>query len=56
MQAFPDWFIFHPTKWHSFRMIGNSVSPSVSYRILSTIFESLGYITEDGAPVIQYAA
>ena len=30
IQGFPDWFMFHPTKWHSFRMIGNSVSPIVS--------------------------
>jgi DNA (cytosine-5)-methyltransferase 1 len=30
LQGFPDWFVFHPTKWHSFRMIGNSVSPLVS--------------------------
>lgn len=37
MQAFPDWFVFHPTKWHSFRMIGNSVSPSVSFGLLSKI-------------------
>lgn len=42
MQAFPDWFVFHPTKWHSFRMIGNSVSPSVSYGLLSKL---LGIIT-----------
>ncbi|WP_175951184.1 DNA cytosine methyltransferase [Burkholderia sp. BCC0405] len=42
MQAFPDWFIFHPTIWHSFRMIGNSVSPSVSFGILSTILRNLG--------------
>ncbi len=34
IQGFPDWFVFHPTKWHSFRMIGNSVSPFVSYAIL----------------------
>jgi DNA (cytosine-5)-methyltransferase 1 len=27
LQGFPDWFQFHETKWHSFRMIGNSVSP-----------------------------
>src|SRR5690606_13015912 len=27
LQGFPDWFLFHPTKWHSFRQIGNSVSP-----------------------------
>jgi DNA (cytosine-5)-methyltransferase 1 len=37
LQGFPDWFVFHPTKWHSFRMIGNSVSPFVSRGILSAL-------------------
>jgi DNA (cytosine-5)-methyltransferase 1 len=37
LQGFPDWFVFHPTKWHSFRMIGNSVSPVVSQAILSLL-------------------
>lgn len=37
LQGFPDWFVFHPTKWHSFRMIGNSVSPILSESILSKI-------------------
>lgn len=41
LQGFPDWFCFHPTKWHSFRMIGNSVSPIVSEAILTTIMKSL---------------
>lgn len=41
MQAFPDWFVFHPTKWHSFRMIGNSVSPSVSYGLLSKLLGTI---------------
>ncbi|MDN0113188.1 DNA cytosine methyltransferase [Yersinia intermedia] len=30
LQGFPDWFRFHSTKWHSFRQIGNSVSPLVA--------------------------
>lgn len=30
LQGFPDDFRFHPTIWHSFRMIGNSVSPIMS--------------------------
>jgi DNA (cytosine-5)-methyltransferase 1 len=34
LQGFPDWFVFPPTKWHSFRQIGNSVSPLVSEYIL----------------------
>lgn len=37
LQGFPDWFCFHKTKWHSFRMIGNSVSPLVSESILTAI-------------------
>ena len=35
LQGFPDWFQFHPTKWHSFRQIGNSVSPILAEHILS---------------------
>jgi len=41
LQGFPDWFTFHPTKWHSFRMIGNSVSPVVSQAILGEIYHKL---------------
>lgn len=41
LQGFPDWFCFHKTKWHSFRMIGNSVSPIVSEFILTTIKSKL---------------
>jgi DNA (cytosine-5)-methyltransferase 1 len=37
LQGFPDWFQFSPTKWHSFRMIGNSVSPIVAERLLAII-------------------
>ena len=41
LQGFPDWFTFHQTKWHSFRMIGNSVSPIVSKLLLSTLKKKL---------------
>ena len=34
LQGFPDWFVFHRTKWHSFRMIGNSVTPAMSQALL----------------------
>jgi DNA (cytosine-5)-methyltransferase 1 len=27
LHSFPDWFEFHPTKWHGFRQVGNSVPP-----------------------------
>ncbi len=41
LQGFPDWFQFHATKWHSFRQIGNSVSPILAEHILATIYRAL---------------
>jgi len=41
LQGFPDWFQFHATKWHSFRQIGNSVSPLVAEGLLSRIRSKL---------------
>lgn len=41
LQGFPDWFQFHKTKWHSFRQIGNSVSPIVAKYILRKIYDKL---------------
>jgi DNA (cytosine-5)-methyltransferase 1 len=37
LQGFPDWFVLHPTKWHSFRHIGNSVSPIVAEQLLAPL-------------------
>lgn len=39
LQGFPDWFQFHKTKWHSFRQIGNSVSPLVSEYVMTKILK-----------------
>ncbi len=41
LQGFPDWFQFHGTKWHSFRQIGNSVSPLLAESLLGQIFARL---------------
>lgn len=41
LQGFPDWFRFHRTKWHSFRQIGNSVSPIVAEYILKELYNTL---------------
>lgn len=41
IQGFPDWFQFHQTKWHSFRQIGNSVSPIISEFILGKIMNHI---------------
>lgn len=37
LQGFPDWFRFSNAKWHSHRMIGNSVSPVFAEAVLSVI-------------------
>ncbi|MEP4377660.1 MAG: DNA cytosine methyltransferase [Paracoccaceae bacterium] len=37
LQGFPDIHLFHPTIWHSFRMIGNSVSPIIAKAILQAV-------------------
>lgn len=37
LQGFPDWFIFSPSKWQSFRQIGSSVSPIVAERLMTAI-------------------
>lgn len=42
LQGFPDAHVFHPTIWHSFRMIGNSVSPIMAEAIFATIRDRLG--------------
>jgi DNA (cytosine-5)-methyltransferase 1 len=41
LQGFPDWFRFDSTKWHSFRMIGNSVSPILAEHLLRLIRSKL---------------
>jgi DNA (cytosine-5)-methyltransferase 1 len=41
LQGFPDSHLFHPTIWHSFRMIGNSVSPIMSKAIFGAVREKL---------------
>jgi DNA (cytosine-5)-methyltransferase 1 len=41
LQGFPDWFQFAPSKWHSFRQIGNSVSPVLAEKILLVVIKKL---------------
>lgn len=41
LQGFPDDHLFHPTVWHSFRMIGNSVSPMIGEAVLSAVRQCL---------------
>lgn len=46
LQGFPDKHLFHPTIWHSFRMIGNSVSPIMAEAVFRAIREKLGLDAE----------
>lgn len=41
LHSFPDWFSFHPTKWHGFRQIGNSVPPRLARAIAQSIARAL---------------
>lgn len=41
LQGFPDWFKLPDTIWHSFRQIGNSVSPIAAEQVLSAIYHKL---------------
>lgn len=41
LQGFPDWFQFAPSKWHSFRQIGNSVSPILAEAVLRVIIDAI---------------
>ncbi len=46
LQGFPDIHVFHPTIWHSFRMIGNSVSPIMAKVVFDSIRDRLGLVLD----------
>ncbi len=41
LQGFPDWYKLPDTIWHSFRQIGNSVSPIAAEQVLRAIYQKL---------------
>ncbi len=41
LQGFPDWYKLPNTIWHSFRQIGNSVSPIAAEQVLRAIYQRL---------------
>jgi DNA (cytosine-5)-methyltransferase 1 len=41
LHSFPDWFLFHPTKWHGFRQIGNSVPPLLARAVAQSVKQAL---------------
>lgn len=42
IQSFPDWFLFHPVKWHGNRMVGNAVPPLLARAIANHVRELFG--------------
>lgn len=40
LHSFPDWFVFHKTKWHGFRQVGNSVPPLLARSIASAVIDA----------------
>lgn len=42
LHSYPDWFVFHPTKWHGFRQIGNSVPPLFARALAESVRRAIG--------------
>jgi len=45
LHSFPDWFEFHPTKWHGFRQVGNSVPPFLARAVAKKLFEAVSSLS-----------
>ena len=41
IHSFPDWFSFHPTKWHGFGQVGNSVPPKLARVVACSVSHTL---------------
>ncbi len=56
IQSFPDWFLFHPIKWHGNRMVGNAVPPLLARAVGRHILQILGLRAQpnfNGATLIR---
>lgn len=40
LHSFPDWFEFHPTKWHGFRQVGNAVPPLLARAVAKSVLKA----------------
>lgn len=47
LQSFPDWFRFHPVKWHGNRQVGNAVPPLLARAVGRSLYSTLGYGSGD---------
>lgn len=48
LHSFPDWFSFHPTKWHGFRQVGNAVPPLLAKAVASSVIDALEHSDRKG--------
>lgn len=46
LHSFPDWFRFHPTKWHGARQIGNAVPPLLGRAVAAKLMQAMGKTPE----------
>jgi DNA (cytosine-5)-methyltransferase 1 len=54
LHGFPDWFRFHPTKWHGARQIGNAVPPPLARAVGDQILrETLGLEPKMPAEILK---
>ncbi|NES99368.1 MAG: DNA cytosine methyltransferase [Sphaerospermopsis sp. SIO1G1] len=51
LHSYPDWFRFHPTKWHGFRQIGNSVPPLLAQAVATEIVKVLNIKIEQNTNI-----
>lgn len=53
LHGFPDWFRFHPTKWHGARQIGNAVPPPLARAVASELIAAMRVLPEKPADVLE---
>jgi DNA (cytosine-5)-methyltransferase 1 len=41
LHSYPDWFQFHPSKFHGFRQVGNSVPPLLAQAVANSVLDVL---------------
>ncbi len=51
LQSFPDWYLFHPTKWHGNQQVGNAVPPLLARAVALHVRRTLKLDNEVPATV-----